>query len=104
MTGSGRGLVPRSRLLHALLAIVVTGAGVLLLLWLSHVAPAFASMLRGAIVVVIALGAWWLFKAVRPRTHRDRRDGERREHRRRDSDPPPSHCEPARQEPTRERR
>lgn len=98
-----RQFVPRSRLAHALVAVGVTGAIVLVLLWFSRASPAFASMLRGAIAVTIASGAYWLFKAVQPRTHGERRDGDRRAHRRRGADPTSTHDEPPHEAPARER-
>lgn len=98
-----RQFVPRSRVAHALVAIGVTAAVVLVLLWFSHLSPAFASMLRSAIAVTIALGAYWLFKAVQPRTHGERRDGDRRANRRRSADPTPTHPELPHERPAGER-
>lgn len=85
--------LPRGRIIRAAIAVVVTAAVILFLLWLGNFAPAFRSILRGAGWAVLVLGLYWLYRAVRPRTHGDRRDGDRRDHRRRTNDPPLPHCE-----------
>ena len=92
-TEQQRHAIPRGRIVHAVIAVVVTAAVMLFLLWLGNFAPAFRSLLRGARWVVLAIGVYWLYLTVRPRTHGERRDGDRRDHRRRTDDPPMPHCE-----------
>ncbi len=91
--------LPRGRIIHAAVAVVVIGAVILLLFWLEGVAPAFVSFFRLGRWVALALGVYWLYEALRPRTHGERRGGDRRDHRRRTSDPPLQHCDPPSTEP-----
>lgn len=85
--------IPRGRIIHAAIAIIVTVAVILALLWLDNFAPAFVSFFRAARWVAFALGLYWLYHAVRPRRHGERRDGDRRDHRRRRNDPQLPHCD-----------
>ncbi len=91
--------IPRGRIIHAAIAVVVTVAVILLLVWLDHFAPAFVSFFRAARWVALALVLYWLYHAVRPRTHGERRDGDRRDHRRRRNDPQLPHCDTPTTEP-----
>lgn len=91
--------LPRGRLIHAAIAIVVTVAAILLLFWLGNSEPAFRSFARGGRWATLVLGVYWLYHALRPRRHDDRRSSDRRDHRRRTSDPPLQHCESPSTEP-----
>ena len=86
--------LPRGRIVHAAIAVGVTGAVILALLWLDGFAPAFVSFFGAARWVALGLGVYWVYRALRPRTHGERRNGDRRDHRRRTSDPPLQNCDP----------
>lgn len=91
--------VPRGRVIHAAIAVVVTTAVILGLFWLDGFSPAFQSFFHGARWVALVLGLYWLYHTLRPRRNSDRRDGDRRDHRRRETDPPLQHCDTPTTEP-----
>jgi len=91
--------LPRRRIVHGAVAVAVTAGVILFLFWLGDFAPAFRSLLRGAQWVVLALGVYWLYHALRPRSHSERRHDDRRDHRRRTTDPPLRHCDTPTTEP-----
>ena len=69
--------VPKPRIRHFAITVIVTLLVWCVVHWVGNRAPAFGAFIRIGEAVVIVVGAYMAFQEIRPRTH-ERRDGDRR--------------------------